>query len=63
MICQILHYVMASAPPHAGPQSGCAHGDIGRYSGNAHGDVGPYSGNAHGDGGYPTLTWKQKNPS
>jgi hypothetical protein len=61
MICQILHYVMASVPPHAGPYSGNAHGDIGHYSGNAHGDVGPYSGNAHGDGGYPTLTRKEKN--
>jgi hypothetical protein len=60
MICKILHYVMASAPPHVGPYSGYAHGDTGCYSGNAHGYVGPYSGNAHGDGGYPTLTWKEK---
>jgi hypothetical protein len=50
MICQISHYVTASAPPQAGP-----------YSGNAHGDLGPYSGNAHGDGRYPTLTQKEKN--
>ncbi len=60
MICQILHYVTASAPPHAGPYSGNAHGNIGPYSDNAHGDVGPYSGNAHGDGGYLTLTQKGK---
>jgi hypothetical protein len=51
MICQILHYVTASAPPHAGP-----------YSGNAHGNVGPYFGDSHGDGGYPTLLlMKRKN--
>jgi hypothetical protein len=50
MICQISHYVTASAPPQAGP-----------YSGNAHGDVGPYSGNAHGDGRYPTFSQKEKN--
>jgi hypothetical protein len=61
MICQILHYVTASAPPHAGPYSGNAHGNIGPYSDNAHGDVGPYSGSAHGDGGYLTLTQKEKN--
>jgi hypothetical protein len=29
MICQILHYVTTSAPPHAGPYSGNAHGDGG----------------------------------
>jgi len=72
MICQILHYVTASAPPHAGPYSGNAHGEIGRYSGNAHGNVGPYSGNAHGNvGPYSVMpvvmvvtlpyTWKEKN--
>ncbi len=48
MICQILHYVTASAPPHAGHYSGNAHGDIGHYFGNAHGDIGRYSGTAHG---------------
>jgi len=48
MICQISHYVTASAPPQAG-----------LYSGNAHGDLGPYSGNAHGDGWYPTLRKKK----
>jgi len=48
MICQISHYVTASAPPQAG-----------LYSGNAHGDLGPYSGNAHGDHRYPTLRKKK----
>jgi hypothetical protein len=30
MICEISHYVTASAPPQAGPYSGNAHGD-GQY--------------------------------